>query len=322
MAARDGRRHRQTHSVFIVRSALILTEKGEEFMTDSIDKKNRLATDRFSRRDVVKGGGTAVTLGMLAAAFGAVLPEGVRAEESAKGVNCLTILYPAGEGITFNADYYRDHHLTMIKKLYGNTIQRFELRKVAAPPAPTAAPPAPPAGAAAAPPAPPPPAYAAAINIWISDLEAFNANNQKHGKTMTDDVPNFTNGKPIIQYDKVHGEMGAKRSAPKIGDTCLTILYKNSEGVRWDVDYYRTGHMPLIMRLYGKAAIKRFELRKGDAGMGGGKPEFIGTVNIYIKDQKAFDAAGKQHGPTLVKDVPNFSSVMPSAFPTIIHGIG
>ena len=242
-----------------------------------------------------------VTLGMLAAAFGATLPLGVRAADSAKGVNSLTIVYPAGEGVTFNADYYRDHHLETIMKLYGSTIERFELRKVNAPQA----------------------KYAAAVNIWIADLDAFKANNDKHGKTLQDDVPNFTNGRPTIQFDKFHGEMGAKRNAPKVGDTCLTILYPNSEGVRWDVDYYKKGHMPLIMRLYGEKAIKRFELRKGDAGMApDSKPDYIGSVNIYINDQAAFDAAGKEHGPTLVKDVPNFSSVNPIAFPTVIYGIG
>ena len=242
-----------------------------------------------------------VTLGMLAAAFGATLPLGVRAADSAKGVSCLTIVYPAGEGLTFNADYYRDHHLKTIMKLYGSTIERFELRKVSAPQA----------------------KYAAAVNIWIADLDAFKAHNDKHGKTLQDDVPNFTNGRPTIQFDKIHGEMGAKRNAPKVGDTCLTILYPNSDGVRWDVEYYKTGHMPLIMRLYGEKAIKRFELRKGDAGMApNSKADFIGSVNIYINDQAAFDAAGKVHGPTLVKDVPNFSSVNPIAFPTVIYGIG
>jgi len=290
-------------------------------MTDSRDRTGRAdaqaETHGHSRRDVIKAGGSAITLGMLAAAFGATLPKGTRAADSAQGVNAMTILYPSGEGLTFNADYYRDHHLKTIMKLYGNTIERMELRKVNAPPAGAAPPPAPPAGSPS-----PPPRYAAAINIWINDLAAFNANNQKHGKTLTDDVPNFTNAKPIIQFDKVHGEMGAKRSAPKIGDTCLTILYPNSDGVRWDVDYYKKGHMPLIMKLYGEKAIKRFELRKGDSGMGGGKAEYIGSVNIYINDQAAFDAAGKLHTQTLVQDVPHFSSVMPNAFPTVIHGIG
>jgi uncharacterized protein (TIGR02118 family) len=256
------------------------------------------------RRELLKGAGAAVTFGMLAAAFGAALPRDARAADSAVGVNCLTILYPAGEGKTFNADYYRDKHLTLITKLYGESIQRFELRKVLAPP-----------GAK--------PAYAAAINIWISDLAAFQANNDKHGKTLIEDVPNFTNSQPTIQYDTVHGMAGSERSAMKMGDTCLTILYPNSEGVRWDVEKYRTGHMPLIMRLYGREAIKRFELRKGNSGQAPNTgPAFIGTVNIYINDQAAFDAAGAKHTKTLVDDVPNFSSVMPAAFPTVIHGIG
>jgi uncharacterized protein (TIGR02118 family) len=266
-------------------------------MTDSNDSGS--GTRRYSRRDVVKNGGAAVTFGMLATAFGATLPRGVRAADSAAGVNCLTILYPAGEGLHFDADYYRDHHLTLIMKLYTNTISRFELRKVGAAPAAK---------------------YAAAVNIWIADLAAFTANNQKHGKTLTDDVPHFTNGMPSIQFDTVQGERGAKRSAPKIGDACLTILYPNSDGVKWDVDYYRTHHMPLIMKLYGEKAIKRFELRKGDKNMAGGNPDYIGTVNIYIADQTAFEEAGKKHGQTLRDDVPHFSSVMPVAFPTVIHG--
>jgi uncharacterized protein (TIGR02118 family) len=260
----------------------------------------------LSRRSLMKGVGSTVTLGGLASIFGAMLPAGVDAAASAAGVDCMTILYPAGAGVTFDADYYRDHHLVTIMRLYGQSISRFELRKVAATPA----------GAPAV-------AYSAAVNIWIADLKAFGAANAKHGKTLVDDVPHFTNSQPSIQFDKIHGEMGKGRGTPKIGDTCLTILYKNGDEVRWDVEYYRTHHMPTIMKLYGPDAISRFELRKGDSGQApGSNPAFIGSVGIYINQQAAFDAAGKQHGATLVKDVPNFSSVMPIAFPTIIYGIG
>jgi uncharacterized protein (TIGR02118 family) len=260
----------------------------------------------LTRRQLLKDAGAGVTLGMLASACGALMPADVDASESAAGVDCMTILYPAGDGVTFDADYYRDRHLATIMHLYGKSISRFELRTVT------------PAGSSAA-----PVPYLAAVNIWIANLRAFEAGNAKHGKTLLADVPHFTNAQPSIQYDKIHGQAGESRSAPKIGDTCLTILYKNSDDVRWDVDYYRKHHMPLIMRLYGPQAIGRFELRKGDAGQAPGtKPAFIGCVNIYINDQSAFDAAGKEHGPTLVEDVPHFSSVMPSAFPTVIHGIG
>jgi uncharacterized protein (TIGR02118 family) len=265
-----------------------------------------------SRRALIKTAGAGMTLGAIAATFGGVLSRESDAATSSAGMNAMTILYPTGLGITFNADYYRDHHLKTIMKLYGRSIRRFELRRVPTLPAPAA-------GAAG----PPPPAYSAAVNIWIADLAAFNAHNAKHGAQLVADMPNFTNAQPTIQMDRVHGEMGDKRGQMRVGDTCLTILYKNGDDVRWDVDYYRTGHMPLIMNLYGREAIKRFELRRGDSGQApDSKAAFVGSVNIYINKQAAFDAAGQKHGPTLVKDVPNFSSVMPTAFPTAIHGVG
>src|SRR5713101_5885416 len=45
----------------------------------------------YSRREVMQGAGSAVTLGLLASVFGAALPEGVRAAGSAKDVHCMTI---------------------------------------------------------------------------------------------------------------------------------------------------------------------------------------------------------------------------------------
>jgi uncharacterized protein (TIGR02118 family) len=269
--------------------------------TDANRARNPLQA--LSRRDLLKGTGSALTWAALGSAFGATLPGRARAADSAVGSDCMTILYPAGEGLKFDADYYRAHHLPLITKLYGTSIERFELRPVAA--------------VSGAPPSP----FAAAVNIWIADRKAFDANNEKHGKTLVDDVPNFTNAQPTIQFDKVHGMAGAARSAMQVGDTCLTILYPNGENVRWDVDKYRTGHMPLIMKLYGEKAIKRFELRKGSNDMAGGAPKYIGTVNIYLGDQNAFQAAQAQHGETLRKDVPNFSSVMPTAFASVIRGV-
>ncbi len=258
-----------------------------------------------NRRDLVKGAGATVTLGVLASAFGAALPKGAKAAASANGTNCLTVIYPAGADVKFDADYYRDHHLKTIMTLYGKTISRFELRKAA------------PAAAGA-----PPVAYSAAVNIWIADMDAFGKKNQEHGPALVKDVPNFTNGQPTIQFDRVEGMMGSPARDMKLGDSCLTILYPNGEGVRWDVDYYRSHHMPLIMRLYKKEAIKRFELRKGDTGQApGSKPAYIGTVNIYINDQKAFEEAGKKNGQTLRDDVQNFSSGQPTAVPTVIYGV-
>lgn len=264
----------------------------------------QLNTYGRQRRTVLKSAGLTLTWGALAANFGALLPTGVRASETVIGSRCLTILYKNGPEVTFDFDYYRDHHLVTIMKLYGNSIKRFELRK--------------PVAAEGAPPSP----YVAVVNFWVNDLTAFEAAGAKHSQTLIDDVPNFTNTQPIIQNDDVWGEAGVALADNDIGRRCLTILYPNEEGARWDADYYRDHHMPLIMRLYGTDAIRRFEVRKGISGMDGtSKPTFIGTVNIYIEDQTKFDAAGTQHGQTLRDDVPNFSSVMPGVAVTEIYGV-
>lgn len=245
-----------------------------------------------------------VTWGMLAAALGVGLPRGVSAQTEVKA-DCITVLYEAGEGLHMDIDYDRDTHLPLLKKRLGDAVHRIELRSID--PVPEGAPPSP---------------FLGAANIWIADLEAFAARVQEHGAELRESVANYTNSPPITQFDEVHGMMGAQRDAVEVGDKCLTILYPNGEDVRWDVDYYRTGHMPLIMDLYGEEAIKRFELRRGQYVRQPANPAaYIGSVNIYINDMAAFAAAGQKHTQTLVDDVPNFSGVNPIAVQTTVHGI-
>lgn len=226
------------------------------------------------------------------------------AENGMVGSQCMTIVYENGPDVRFDYDYYRDNHLTLIMDRYAGAIERFELRR----PLPMEGTPAPP--------------YAAAVNIWISDPEAFAAAGAEHGEEVAADVENFTNASLVAQMDTVWGEAGAGLHAPVIGQDCMTILYPWEDGATWDADYYRDGHMPLIMDLYGREAIRRFEVRKGPEPSNGNPPAFLGTVNIYIEDQEAFDAAGREHTQALVDDVPNFSSVMPLAMVTEVYGIG
>ena len=91
----------------------------------------------------------------------------------------------------------------------------------------------------------------------------------------------------------------------------LTILYPNGDDVRFDFDYYKNHHLPLVMSLFG-SLIKKFELRKGVRTPDGGKPPHIAVVNIWFEDEAAFMEADAKHRPTLVPDVPNYTNVMPT----------
>lgn len=256
----------------------------------------------ISRRNLLKKVGKGASLAALASALG--YPGAtVLGAENAIGSACLTIMYVNGDDVTFDYDYYRDNHLTLIMDLYGNdAISRFELRKPVV---------------AEGQPAPP---YAAAINIWIKDAEAFAAAGAEHGATLQADVANFTNTSLVVQNETIWGEAGGDLYSTQMGQSCLTIMYPFEEGATFDADYYRDNHLTLIMDLYGAQAIRRFELRK-PAEVPGANPAFMGSVNIYIENQAAFDAAGAEHTETLVADVPNFSSVFPVVVVTEIYGL-
>lgn len=112
----------------------------------------------------------------------------------------------------------------------------------------------------------------------------------------------------------------AEGNAAGVGDPVLTILYPREEDATFDIDYYRDHHLPLIMELYGEA-IRRFELIQPVEPEGAPPPAWFAVVNIYIADADAFAAAGEEHGPTLIDDVPNFSSVLPQVTNGVIYGL-
>jgi uncharacterized protein (TIGR02118 family) len=92
-----------------------------------------------------------------------------------------------------------------------------------------------------------------------------------------------------------------------VGQECMTIVYRWAEGVRFDFDYYRNTHMPLIMRRYG-SSISRFELRRGLPGADGAPPPYIATITIWIADPEAFDAAAAQYQAGIRADVDKFTN--------------
>jgi uncharacterized protein (TIGR02118 family) len=104
------------------------------------------------------------------------------------GARCLTVLYPYAAADRFNAEYYRDHHMTALIKLFGHaTISRIEMRK----------------GLAAADGTPP--RYSGTVNIYIADLEGFTALAPANHQRIVDDIPNFTSVSPISFQTEVVG---------------------------------------------------------------------------------------------------------------------
>jgi uncharacterized protein (TIGR02118 family) len=91
---------------------------------------------------------------------------------------------------------------------------------------------------------------------------------------------------------------------------CLTVLYPWQPDVHFDFDYYRNKHLATMSKLYGKS-VGKFQVRKGLRKGDGSSPAFIAIMTVEILSMTGFDAAGKEHLPKLIADLPNFSNVTP-----------
>lgn len=141
---------------------------------------------KFNRRSMLTGTGRLALMAAATTAATSMSGGSAQAATTKIGQQVFTVLYPKGEGISFNFDYYRDHHLKTIMKLYKGLIDRFELRKGTPGPDGSA------------------PDYLAVISIYVADEKGFAAANDKYRDTLVADVPNFyPKGQPYIQVDEI-----------------------------------------------------------------------------------------------------------------------
>ena len=109
------------------------------------------------------------------------------------GDRCLTVLYPHSSTDRFDHDYYRDHHMTSLIKLYGHgAISRMEIRK-----------------GLSSPDGRNPPLYSCTASIYVADAQAFAAAASRNHRRVVDDIPHFTTVSPVSFMTDVVGAFDA-----------------------------------------------------------------------------------------------------------------
>lgn len=92
----------------------------------------------------------------------------------------------------------------------------------------------------------------------------------------------------------------------------VSVMYPNKPDARFDHDYYRDKHMPMVAGLMGDACLK-YTVDKGLAGGMPGQPApFIAQCHIYCESVEAFQKSFGPHGKAIMGDVPNYTDLMPS----------
>ena len=93
----------------------------------------------------------------------------------------------------------------------------------------------------------------------------------------------------------------------------FSVMYPATPGARFDHDYYRDQHLPMIKRLMGEAC-KSYGIDKGLGGGAPGQPSaYVAMCHIYSDSAEAFMGAFGPHAKQIMGDVPNYTDIKPVA---------
>jgi uncharacterized protein (TIGR02118 family) len=91
----------------------------------------------------------------------------------------------------------------------------------------------------------------------------------------------------------------------------VSVMYPNSPGVRFDHDYYRDKHLPLIKSRMG-AGLEYYTI---DKGLSGGKPgtpaTYVAACHLMCDSLETYRASFGPHAVEINGDIRNFTGVTP-----------
>jgi uncharacterized protein (TIGR02118 family) len=91
----------------------------------------------------------------------------------------------------------------------------------------------------------------------------------------------------------------------------VSVMYPNTAGARFDHDYYRDKHMPMLKEKMGDAC-KSYTIDKGLAGGAPGAPApYIGMCHIYCDSVESFQTAFGPHAKAIMADIANYTDLKP-----------
>ncbi|HMO48219.1 MAG TPA: EthD family reductase [Rubrivivax sp.] len=91
----------------------------------------------------------------------------------------------------------------------------------------------------------------------------------------------------------------------------VSVMYPHKEGARFDHDYYRDKHMPMLEAKMGDAC-RFYTVDKGLAGGApGAPPAYVGMCHIHADSVEAFQKAFGPHAKAIMADIPNYTDIAP-----------
>ena len=91
----------------------------------------------------------------------------------------------------------------------------------------------------------------------------------------------------------------------------VSVLYANGQGARFDHEYYRDRHVPLVAARLG-TALKSYSVDKGLAGVSpGSSAPYVAMIHMVCESTEAFQSSFASHAAELLADVANYTNLAP-----------
>ena len=91
----------------------------------------------------------------------------------------------------------------------------------------------------------------------------------------------------------------------------ISVMYANTPGARFDHQYYRDKHMPLVKTRMGDKCLY-YTVDKGLAGGAPGAPATcVGMSPSFCESVESFQAGFGPHAKEIMADIPNYTDLTP-----------
>jgi uncharacterized protein (TIGR02118 family) len=92
----------------------------------------------------------------------------------------------------------------------------------------------------------------------------------------------------------------------------LSVVYPRTAGTRFDYDYYRDKHLPLVLDRWSDAGLTGGEALLGKTAADGGEAPYFAIGIIHFDSAERLRAALQgEHAAEVIGDIRNFTDVEP-----------
>jgi uncharacterized protein (TIGR02118 family) len=92
----------------------------------------------------------------------------------------------------------------------------------------------------------------------------------------------------------------------------VSVMYPNAPGARFDHDYYRDKHMPMVKARMAEKC-RYYTVDKGIAGGTPGAPAtYVAMCHLFCDSLEDFQSGFGPHANEILGDIPNYTNLQPT----------